>query len=309
MEKWQLNLQWKLDTFIEEGRTFTLVTSQSSADIKDHNNPTAKHFYTCSKSGFKLIHTRNRVKKHILENVPRGTLSARNQDCLYNYSSQRFTLYNDKEKIYGVDVSACYISIAYNVGMISKEIYNEAMNLDKDLRLKLMGLLAYKPQVFIYENGILKKAFIRKGGDFDYKYEDGVIVKFENEDIDFSEHFFYLVKKTDEIFLQLMKKLEYDSVFFWVDCIFFRGMHNIKIVQDFLKSKKLKSKCFRCFNFEKNRLDDHDYFRYTKYSPEKDIKEYNVSILNSHEKQRKNEILTAILNNDFRKFVEILKRK
>ena len=94
------------------------------------------------------------------------------------------------------------MTVLFNSGKISKDIFDKISNLEKKERLICLGLLAYEPCFFEYENGILKASPAPPKNEF-------------------SDCFFYCVKQVSDVMKQCVAFLEKDFAFFWVDGIFF----------------------------------------------------------------------------------------
>ena len=290
MERWKINFANKLKRLIASGNHITVKSSQASIVLTD-NNTKEKIRYTDSQNSFELFHTINKIKSNIDNLLKPESYKVRNIDCMYNFSNRKFNYYGN-EKIYAIDISSCYITIARNTGLISQELFDIAKSMKKDDRLKLMGLLAYKPIITEYNNGQLIKNYIQKN--------------------EYEQYFFFLVKKTDDIFVKLMEKLQYHGAFFWVDCIFFKETgSNINLVSDFLKSKRLKFTITRCFKFKLERTETNDKYSMFKYNGKNkmEYKSYEPKILSAGESNKRNELLEAIYSNNFKKMLNIINSK
>lgn len=282
---------------ISKNKDFILTQSNSSITITYENK--TYPFFTENRNMKKVFSIVKKIKKYIDQNETK--FKQDKTECIYNSCNYYFDFYKS-EKIFSIDISSCYISIARNIGMISKELFQECFNLKKNERLMVMGMLAYNPSIFVYRNGKESDCY-RKNSKKNPNYE------LKN---DYSENFFRLVYETDKIFLELEKKLKNDFAFFWVDCVVFKGEHNIKKVCDFLNNFNLKYKIERIYELEIENSNSYKIFKAKKYCKEKKkliYKNYTLSPFCTFEKQNSNEIFKAIKNGDTKKIKKIFFEK
>lgn len=159
------------------------------------------------------------------------------------------------EKIYGIDIRQAYLTCLKNKKLVSHDTFELASNLKKDERLATVGMLARKKHTF--------------------NYEDGKLISCEVDSTPYEKYFYYCVEKTYLTMSSISKKIGNDYLFFWVDCIFFTGEKNIKIVQDCLKSNGFQSSLDRVIlkGFHESKdFTNFDFFNLKKQK----IKQYKV---------------------------------
>jgi len=187
-----------LDQLIKNKRNFTFKASTYSREILTDNG--LKIFYADDKINMSVFNVAKKLKEELKPCLQ--SFEVNKQNLFYFLSNQK---YNFKEtKTVYFDIKSAYLSVLYNSGLISDEIFNKISELPKKERLVCLGLLAYEPQFFEYENGKLKPSESRR---------------IKNE---FSNVFFWCVKEVSRIMTLCVQKLESDFGFFWVDGIFFK---------------------------------------------------------------------------------------
>lgn len=278
---------------INKKKSFQIIQSNTSLTIV--GDGFSYPFFTENRDMKKVFTVVKKIKTYINENSTKFTQDKSN--CVYNSCNHSFFRY-ENEKVYAIDISSCYITIARNIGMISEELFKECFNLKKVERLMVMGMLAYNPSIFVYKDGIEIDCY-RKNSAKNPKYE---------KKNDYSENFFKLVYETDKIFLELEKKLGHDFAFYWVDCVVFKKEENLKLVTDFLDSNNLMYKIENVTEIKKISENSYTVFKCKKIKHNtNDIEEkiYTLSPFSVFEKQKRNEIFKAIKNGDTKSIKKI----
>lgn len=134
----------------------------------------------------------------------------------------------DNEKITEIDISKAYITAALNLGVLEKKYYEKLLKVQKGLRLKVLGMLAVKKNIEIYENNKL----IEQKTKYD---EEGKRI------------WDCIIWSVDSL-MQFIKTNQYNSfIFYWFDNMFLFNSYNIDKTEELIKSKY--------FNIKRKELD------------------------------------------------------
>ena len=139
----------------------------------------------------------------------------------FNFNKQYLETSNlTIDRVVNIDLKSAYLNVLKNEGLISIDLFDSINKLKKVERLVTLGMLAYEPELFIYEKGLL----------IDYQ-------KIRNE---YSKYFFYCVKRVSEIIQNIKFLLGDCFIFSWVDGFYFLEIHNANIMETrkFLKVKE-----------------------------------------------------------------------
>lgn len=187
-----------------------------------------------------------KIKKHVKDNFVAMKFVNKN----YKNSNIKYIDVNPNIKagdvVEGVcclDIKSAYWKTALLMGVISKEIYDKGLSIDKITRLASLGSLAKKKEVYTFDGE-------------EYKMVD-TIRSYETENI-----WFALCARVSEIMQKMINDLGDDFLFYWVDGIYFkRTDENIKKVTEFLDSCSydIKEEPVSKIEF----FEDH-FFVYTK---------------------------------------------
>jgi hypothetical protein len=229
------------DNLVFLEKDFIVKKSSSTNQIKYNGN---NEVFSDSRFNFNVLHRSNDLKAELKKSI----------DFFKNDKETGYFLFgkiSNNEKIYNIDLSSAYLTILYNTGKISNQLFEKINGLKKADRLKILGMLAYQPFIFSYEKGKL--------------------ISTEQQKNEFRPIFFYCVKETFELIYKIKNKIGSDFVFSWVDGIYFTGEHNINLISDILKSKKLKFTSERLFNFTSVKADELNLYAYDKFNKKKGI--------------------------------------
>lgn len=104
--------------------------------------------------------------------------------------------------VINIDLKSAYATVLYRDGYISQHTYNYICKGTKQERLTSVGMLASKKQYF--------------------EFDAGKIINEQEIISEYSNYFFYCVKRTGEIMNELKEIAGNDYLFTWVDGIYFR---------------------------------------------------------------------------------------
>lgn len=161
--------------------------------------------------------------KDWLKNNPDAKLPKKNPVNEYASGVKNF----DNQKITGTDVNSAYWTIAYNLGIITKDTYNKGLDNDlKQVRLATLSTLGAGKKYYVIRDGELTNDEVCIGAD--EKLAD----------------VYRLIRYTCYQYMnQLKRKLATSFVAYRTDCIYYvDSKENRKMVHDFFKSKKLTYK-------------------------------------------------------------------
>lgn len=162
----------------------------------------------------------NKVKKHVLGNKIKFEKINREKINYCQYSSLlKKTHINN---VFEIDIKNAYWKTALNLGFIDESIYDEGLKMDKVTRLASLGSLAKNP-IVIKNNGKTEKIMNTKEADSAFLW-------------------YKIAQHVGMIMKEIQQALKSEFIFMWVDGIYFKGNHNIKIVQDILKGYDYSSK-------------------------------------------------------------------
>jgi hypothetical protein len=162
-----------------------------------------------------------KIKKHVKDNFVAMKFVNKN----YKNSNIKYIDVNPKIKagdvVEGVcclDIKSAYWRTALLMGVISREIYDKGLAIDKITRLASLGSLAKKKEVYTFDGE-------------EYKRVD-IVRSYDTENI-----WFALCARVSELMQKMIDDLGDDFLFYWVDGIYFkRTDDNIKKVTEFLES-------------------------------------------------------------------------
>lgn len=122
-----------------------------------------------------------------------------------------------------LDVNKAYWSIALQKGYISEQIYEQGLEVKKDVRLIALGALATQKRIF--------------------RFEDGSYEHIEDRSNPITRSYFFdVAKHLDVLMAEIFQKVGFDSIYFyWVDALFVshKAQHKVK---DFFKTHGLEVK-------------------------------------------------------------------
>lgn len=128
---------------------------------------------------------------------------------------QYFKMYHKKDGLYTdvveMDVNKAYWQIAYNLGYLSKEIYEKGLEVDKMTRLISFGSVATNKAMYKYIP--------------DFKGDGGQVGKYDYQGEEINKvtrsYFFEVAKRLDIIMGKVARKIGKENIlFYWVDAFF-----------------------------------------------------------------------------------------
>ena len=112
------------------------------------------------------------------------------------------TIYN-LDNVCEVDITKAYYYTARKLGYISEDFFKKCLELPKPKRLRLIGSIATKKKVEVWENGILTEYFTKT-------------------DEKLRQCWFNIIRHTDNVMKKVKDALDDDFIFYWVDGIYFK---------------------------------------------------------------------------------------
>lgn len=196
---------------------FVMIKCGNSYELKSNvfNGKAFKRGFTVSDVGFI-----KRIKNYVLKNE----IALKFIDTNYKASGIQYikvnhykagTILND---LCYIDIDSAYWTTAYMLGVISKSIYTDGLDVKKPVRLAALGSLAKVKEVWAYD-----------GDKFEKKPS---IRSVETENI-----WFAICKKVSDVMNEVARELKEDFVFYWVDGIYVSNKPKVvqKVISIFQK--------------------------------------------------------------------------
>lgn len=208
---------------ISGGQTRKIVHSDSSGEVLKKTT-----FYGYGDAdNLRGVHIVRMVKKdidnYIEEGYPIPETKFKPNLTLYNLNRiKQLSEAKDSEKemVYCIDINSCYFQTAYNLGFITKELYEKAW---KDRKINKIGLLA--------SIGSLNKKNVI------YDYENGVLVN-KSYDLEtynrYSPFYWAIIKEVYSLMLDISHNLKDDFYMWLTDCAYIK-MSRAEEVKEYLK--------------------------------------------------------------------------
>lgn len=281
-----------VDMLKENEETFKLYVSKNSQKIHRQldDGEIHKTFYTDNKLNPAVFHVSNKIKKAHHEYWDRQTENFTEKDRFwikyYNYNS--IAQCKAKKRFYYIDLSSAYITALRNKGLITIELFNLINKLPKKDRLIALGMLAYEPYELSYDHGKLTG-----------------IQRIKNE---YSKTFYLACRELQLIMEAIIKKINSNYLWYWVDGIFFENFSDYYVIADILKSKKYKFRFGSCFDLQIEDKKNHYNLKFDQ--TDKGViesKEYNIPMYFEEIKLKK-ENFTHILNENYTELLNNYKK-
>lgn len=250
-----------LETLIKRKRNFVLIESSNTKQIKIlDSDENIKHFYTDTKMNQKVHHIVKKLKNELMPYLPEINEFMLNKKGEYYFSNSQLGDFCARS-VYNVDISSAYLTALKNANYISDKLHSEIFDLTKKDRLICLGLLAYKPVHFYYENGEIKRWLPIKN--------------------DFQNFFFFCVYQISEVIKEIVSILGDNHIFSWVDGVYFFENDFLKdLVIHSFNERNYSVKFEKLENFTAEKKEFHTTFEYEKEGKTKRIE------VPTHEKKR-----------------------
>ena len=163
-----------------------------------------------------------KIKKDLMTWTANEMPNINKNECTYFAYNKKIKPRTGSEAT-NLDLSSAYATILFNDFFISEETYKFISRLDKKQRLVCVGMLASHKDIYTYQQGrpIL---------------QEEIINPLEN-------YFYYCVDRTAEIMNELIKMLENDFIFTWVDSVYYdKSIGNDYLLSSYLDSINIKYK-------------------------------------------------------------------
>lgn len=224
----QCSLIEYIQPYIDAGIEFSVEKTGYSSKIIF---PDRNIFISQSRNTRALFHIASKIKSEI-DKAPEVDLIKREDVSYHDLNSKiqgENLLIGD---CYNVDISSAYVTALYINSIISKDLFDEVLNLEKIDRLKSLGMIATRKTFYEFGEGRL----------LDYRLDDSE--KTERR----RKYFFLACKIVGDLMAEIARACGDKFLFYWVDGVYLRNSKSKakaeKIIQkagfDF-KSKKLYS--------------------------------------------------------------------
>lgn len=179
-----------------------------------------KEVFSASQIELKYMYLFTEIKKEASKNIAKKygdyLPDYRGQLLYFKFRAQEEAPKAGEAKIFKncleIDINKAYYKAALNLGIITESYYNKYINLPKDVRLKLIGAIATRKQIFNYKNGKLESI----------EEETNQLLR---------KAWFMIVNEVDSALYYFAEKLGENFIFYWVDGIYikkFEGYEDIK---------------------------------------------------------------------------------
>ena len=249
-----------------------------------------KMFFTDSKLNPRVFHISNKIKKAHVEYWDKQVIDFTDKDRFwikyYNYN--KIDKCKPLKRFYYVDLSSAYITALKNKGLINSELFELINSLPKKDRLISLGMLAYEPYELNYENGKLNG-----------------IQRIKNE---YSKTFYLACRELQLVMESIIKKINSNYLWYWVDGIFFEDYSDYNLIKDILNSNKYKFRFGSCFDLSIKDMGNHYNLIFNQ--TDKGIieyKEYNIPCFFQEIKLKK-ENFNHILNENYSGLIDNYKK-
>jgi hypothetical protein len=213
---------------------YTLDIESPFLSIYFYTNAMSKHPFIISKM----------IQKNALENKIEPVQIDKRQLKYFAFNELKILKGVDGQ-IYNIDLTSAYATVLKNKGIIDDRTSNYLNSISKPDRLASLGILAGTKDVFTYDG--INKAPI------------------ETTEKKESEWLFYLcVLEVQNLMMELKSIIGKDFLFYWVDSIFFTGIENREIIQQYLNEKNYPSTFEVCHLFklwEENKVKYLSYWK------------------------------------------------
>lgn len=154
--------------------------------------------------------------------------------------------------VYNVDINSAYPKALLNLGMISKELFDELGTVNKAVKLKAIGQLATNKTIYVFKAG-------------------EQITFYHKTDEQLRNVWFALCNEVGEAIEEC--KNECDTfLFYWFDGIYFTNKNEAQKIIDILQARNFESKLEILKDFIVTETDDFIKVKYQKKDGEKNFK-------------------------------------
>lgn len=271
-----------VDLLKENEENFKLYVSKNSQKIHRQldDGEIMKSFFTDNKLNPKVFHISNKIKKahHEFWDKQKEDFTEKDRFWIKYYNYNKLNTGCIK-RFYYVDLSSAYITALRNKGLIQLDLFNSINTLPKKERLIALGMLAYEP--------------------YEMSYEKGKLIQIQRIRNEYSKTFYLACRELQLIMESIIKKIDSNYLWYWVDGIFFENFSDYYLIRDILESNKFKFRFGSCFDL--NIINNSNHYNLQFEQTDKgsiETKEYNIPHYFEEIKLKK-ENFTHILNENY----------
>lgn len=219
--------QHKINELINNGISFTVSRTQNSCKIII---PKRNEVYFKGSGNYSFVEMNNQrsLKKKVHENIIKNEMvvpEITQNDISYfkygKYLLNEMPFDSPMTDFVEFDIAKAYYKMAYNLGYIDEEMYQEYINLKKDVRLRFLGSIATKKRFYEYKKGKLATEPIIK--------EDRILRKV----------WFHICKETDNCLAELMEAVGDNFIMYYVDGIYLKKGDYTEIINRISEKHKV----------------------------------------------------------------------
>lgn len=250
----------KQKVLIDMGEEYTIKVVNGNYELISNmftHKTFKKNEYTMDELKF-IKSVRYYIKKHEIYSLPHFQDNQVFSDDVHYVKVAHVPMFQKFENVVEVDIDQAYWETAYQLQIISDEIYRRGCkgNISKKARLTALGSLAKKSYKYVFKGDKLLDTIVDK---------DPLL---ENL-------WFTICKRVSDVMHQVIEQLGDDFIFYWVDGIYFRNNADTvaSVMNTFIESgyntklKKINQIYFHETGFTVNDYGDiKREFTFPKYS-------------------------------------------
>ena len=253
----------------------TISTGYSTKIIVENSN--IDYFLAETFSGEKFFYYVNKLKKEIKESgifvdeIPQDEIKY--FDIYQKINEIDFSM--SEKSVYCIDINSAYLSVLFKEGFISQDLFIELSQVEKEIRLKIVGSLATQKTII--------------------KYIEGKPVSIESKtDENMRNIFFYLCYEIGRTMNHIKQYCRQNYLFFWVDGIYFfsdeKYICEPKFINTLFSAYGFETKTEQLFNFSVSKNHENIYLNFFKDKELTKKKSFIIPLQNTIKNINKNNI-------------------
>jgi hypothetical protein len=193
-----------------------VISRTSNSTTVEYNN--TKHLFSDNPISKREIILQKQVKKEIMNSIEglsektKNLMNTVKPTVYFRFHKSMYEINNhgeyfEFENTYEVDITKAYYQTAFNLGFISEKFFEKCLNLRKSWRLRLLGSIATKKHIEIYENGQLVDIQVKENPLLNTVWRT-------------------ITAEVDECMNYCCNTIYDDFLMYWVDGIYFQEKEN-----------------------------------------------------------------------------------
>lgn len=246
-----------------ERTNYTLKIDSPILKIKYLTNMMSKH----------PIYLERMILRDIRESKTEKPVILKEDLKFFSFNELEILKQTKGKDIYNIDIKSAYSNVLNNFGLLREPTYKYLSNVSKTDRLAAVGMMASTKDIFVFD-GVNKKPI-----------SDTTFTKD-------SECWFWLcVLEIQNVMMELKLMLGADFLYYWVDGLFFTGIENREIIEEYLKEKNYNNSFDKCEGFRFWQNGNVKYLSYWKWKEKDSIFELKQQNLPAMDKEAKDFVI------------------